>query len=320
MTQPLHLGLLGAMPEEIGSDLSHLKDLSCSDHGDLKIHRGSWGDEVRLSLAWSGWGKVSAARAATRLLASDPSIDLLVFTALRADPSPAPMGCGVGRCRGAARQFPRFTLPALNQDRLQPQPAWFDWAKTALLEAHSAGDLDGSAQQRFDRHGGSLHRRSNPAAMGCGLAVEMPWCSTTWMPEPGLVPALHGASLLKKDQLVDEPDRSRPGSTGLSVCALLPRPGAGVSTHAAECPDLEPAPASAPERTTAAPCRRSACRAGDLDGFAQPSSGLIATGDRFISNPAVLQTLRNALPDLRAVEMEGAAVGRRTSLKAGAAS
>ena len=41
MTQALHLALLGAMPEEIGSDLSHLKDLTCSDHGDLTIHRGS---------------------------------------------------------------------------------------------------------------------------------------------------------------------------------------------------------------------------------------------------------------------------------------
>ena len=83
--------------------------------------------------------------------------------------------------------FPRFTLPALKKDRLQPQPAWFNWAKTALLEAHSAGDLDG---------------------------------------------------------------------------------------------------------------------------FAQPSSGLIATGDRFIGDPAVLQALRDALPELRAVEMEGAAVAQ----------
>ena len=65
MTQPLHIGLLGAMPEEVGSDLSHLTDLSCSDHGDLTIHRGVWGENIRLSLAWSGWGKVSAARAAT---------------------------------------------------------------------------------------------------------------------------------------------------------------------------------------------------------------------------------------------------------------
>ena len=52
MTQPLHLALLGAMPEEIGSDLSHLKDLTCSDHGDLTIHRGSWGDAF--ASAWPG--------------------------------------------------------------------------------------------------------------------------------------------------------------------------------------------------------------------------------------------------------------------------
>ena len=194
MTQPLHLGLLGAMPEEIGSDLSHLKDLSCSDHGDLRIHRGSWGDTVRLSLAWSGWGKVSAARAATRLLASDPSIDLLVFTGVAGAADPALQQWDVVLADAVVQHdmdarplFPRFTLPALNQDRLQPQPAWFDWAKTALLEAHSAGDLEG---------------------------------------------------------------------------------------------------------------------------FARPSSGLIATGDRFIGDPAVLQALRDALPDLRAVEMEGAAVAQ----------
>ena len=43
---------------------------------------------------------------------------------------------------------------------------------------------------------------------------------------------------------------------------------------------------------------------------AGPSSGLIATGDRFIGDPAVLQKLRDALPDLQAVEMEGAAVAQ----------
>ena len=194
MTQPLHIGLLGAMPEEIGSDLSHLTDLSCSDHGDLKIHRGAWSDKVDLSLAWSGWGKVSAARAATRLLASDPSIDLLLFTGVAGAADPALRQWDVVLADAVVQHdmdarplFPRFTLPALNQDRLQPQPAWFNWAKAALLEAHGAGDLEG---------------------------------------------------------------------------------------------------------------------------FACPISGLIATGDRFIGDPTVLQSLRDALPDLRAVEMEGAAVAQ----------
>ena len=194
MTQPLHIALLGAMPEEIGSDLSHLKDLSCSEHGDLKIHRGSWGDNVRLSLAWSGWGKVSAARAATRLLASDPSIDLLLFTGVAGAADPALRQWDVVLADAVVQHdmdarplFPRFTLPALNQDQLRPQPAWFHWAETALQEAHGASELDG---------------------------------------------------------------------------------------------------------------------------FARPRSGLIATGDRFIGDPVVLQTLRDALPNLLAVEMEGAAVAQ----------
>ena len=194
MTQPLHVGLLGAMPEEIGSDKSHLEDLSCSEHGDLRIHRGFWGDKVRLSLAWSGWGKVSAARAATRLLASEPRIDLLVFTGVAGAADPGLRQWDVVLADAVVQHdmdarplFPQFTLPALNQSQLQPQPAWFDWAKIALQAAYDAGDLDG---------------------------------------------------------------------------------------------------------------------------FARPCSGLIATGDRFIGDRAVLQTLRDALPGLRAVEMEGAAVAQ----------
>ena len=150
MSRQLHIGLLGAMPEEIGSDLSHLQDLSCSTHGDLTLHKGSLSDTIRLTLAWSGWGKVSAARAATRLLASDPSIDLLVFTGSQAQRiEPASVGCAVGRS-GAARHGCPAPIPlhaaSLNRDRLQPHQAWFDWAKTALLEAHNAGTLDGFAR------------------------------------------------------------------------------------------------------------------------------------------------------------------------------
>ena len=42
MTRPLHIGLLGAMPEEIGSDLSHLRQRSSTQHGDLTLHQGLW--------------------------------------------------------------------------------------------------------------------------------------------------------------------------------------------------------------------------------------------------------------------------------------
>lgn len=39
-------------------------------------------------------------------------------------------------------------------------------------------------------------------------------------------------------------------------------------------------------------------------------TGLIASGDRFVSDPAFLESLKTALPDLRCVEMEGGAVAQ----------
>ena len=45
-------------------------------------------------------------------------------------------------------------------------------------------------------------------------------------------------------------------------------------------------------------------------GSPKVGSGLIATGDRFVADPAFLRELRQALPDLRCLEMEGAAVAQ----------
>ena len=50
--------------------------------------------------------------------------------------------------------------------------------------------------------------------------------------------------------------------------------------------------------------------AGELKGFGAVRPGLIATGDQFIGDAAVLQELKAALPDLQAVEMEGGAVAQ----------
>ena len=156
MTRPLHIGLLGAMPEEVGSDLRHLHHRSSSQHGDLTLHQGIWDERVRVSLAWSGWGKVCAARAATRLLAAAPDLDLLVFTGVAgaADPERCQWGVLLANAvvqhdMDASPLFPRFTLPPLNRDRLEPDPGWFHWAHGALQEAAANGELDGF---------GSLHR------------------------------------------------------------------------------------------------------------------------------------------------------------------
>ena len=194
MARALHIGVLGAMPEEIGSDLSHLQQLRSEQHGDLTIHHGTWGEGIRLSLAWSGWGKVSAARAATRLISSVPDIDLLLFTGVAGAADSALKQWDVVLADSVVQHdmdsrplFPRFTLPALNRAQLNPESSWLTWASRALAQA---------------------------------------------------------------------------------------------------------------------------AQAGELDEFGSPSTGLIATGDRFIGDSAVLDTLREALPGLKAVEMEGAAVAQ----------
>ena len=86
---PMHIGLLCAMPEEIGSTIGNLQNTTETFWGDLKITSGEWFDSgasapsVYISAAWSGWGKVSAARAATRILGThfnQRPVDLLLFT------------------------------------------------------------------------------------------------------------------------------------------------------------------------------------------------------------------------------------------------
>ena len=71
----IHIAILSAMPEEVGEFVNKFKLNNTCKFGDLTIYGGNWknssGINVFLSLAWSGWGKVSAARAATRLLSAN---------------------------------------------------------------------------------------------------------------------------------------------------------------------------------------------------------------------------------------------------------
>ena len=81
-----HIGILGAMPEEVNSIIEKLKNVKKVKHGDLNIFSGVWyfteSSYINVSVAWSGWGKVSAARAATRIISSqiiDIPLDLFIF-------------------------------------------------------------------------------------------------------------------------------------------------------------------------------------------------------------------------------------------------
>ena len=65
----MHVGLLAAMPQELGKIKENLVNLKSDKFGDLEIYSGEWKihiiQKIFVSVAWSGWGKISAARAAT---------------------------------------------------------------------------------------------------------------------------------------------------------------------------------------------------------------------------------------------------------------
>ena len=87
--KPLNSAILSAMPEEIGKAEEKLVNKKYHNYGDLTIITGQWisgkanQKKINIYLAWSGWGKVSAARAATRIISEsnkeDP-IDMILFT------------------------------------------------------------------------------------------------------------------------------------------------------------------------------------------------------------------------------------------------
>ena len=88
--KPQHLGILGAMPEEVSLALNNINLLSENKFGDLTIYTGEWvskaypNEKLFISIAWSGWGKVSASRAATRIISLDipniPVVTTIIFT------------------------------------------------------------------------------------------------------------------------------------------------------------------------------------------------------------------------------------------------
>ena len=69
-----NVALLCAMPEELGLTIENLRNVTEINCGDLTIYSGEFNysdkesDPIFISVAWSGWGKVSAARAATRII------------------------------------------------------------------------------------------------------------------------------------------------------------------------------------------------------------------------------------------------------------
>ena len=104
------------MPEEIGSAIDNLENVSLSEYGDLKIYYGKLKksipnyQSVYITLAWSGWGKVSAARAITRILSGVNKVDLILFTGV------------AGAVNKNLSQWDNYTSPAYTEVRRSFRP------------------------------------------------------------------------------------------------------------------------------------------------------------------------------------------------------
>ena len=153
----LHIGILCAMPEEIGSTTENLKNLSEKIYGDLKIFSGElYSDQkenstLLISVAWSGWGKVSAARAATRLISStfqNQLIDLLIFTGVAGGANlsfnqwdiviPNEL---VQHDMDARPLYEKHVIPALKAAKIRSPKNWVKWSTEVLRESISRNEI-----------------------------------------------------------------------------------------------------------------------------------------------------------------------------------
>lgn len=154
----IHIALLSAMPSEIGKTLDYLDNLKVFNYGDLKIHEGYLKKDdlsecnVFISVAWSGWGKVSAARACTRMIShasKTKPIDLILFTGV------------AGAIKSKLKQwdivipekviqhdldarpiFEKYIIPGINIDKLITPNKWHDCIINAVRKAKKEGLLD----------------------------------------------------------------------------------------------------------------------------------------------------------------------------------
>ena len=154
----IHIALISAMPEEIGNTLNHLDNVTSKKFGDLEVYSGQWAEKnnnsepIFVSLAWSGWGKVSAARAATRLLSNSSKenpIDCIFFTGVAGAVDSSLKQWDVVLAdkvvqydMDARPLFKRFHIPALNLDRLSSSEEWKEKTYSAILNAKNDGLLE----------------------------------------------------------------------------------------------------------------------------------------------------------------------------------
>ncbi len=155
-----HIGILCAMPEELGSTLENLQNIKTKTYGDLVIHSGDWSYSnsaskslsIQLSIAWSGWGKVSAARAATRLIShkfNNIKIDAIFFTGVAGAINSKLKQWDIiipyeliQHDMDARPLFKKFEIPALKTIRIKSNKSITNWTLSTLKNSKKDGSLE----------------------------------------------------------------------------------------------------------------------------------------------------------------------------------
>ena len=128
------------MPEEVGVILDNLKSVVSTKFGDLELFSGTYcldnSKEVIITTAWSGWGKVSAARATTRLLSSKFNsipVEIAIFTGVagavdkRLKQWDVIISNSIMQHDMDARPiFEKYVIPAINKKKIIPDITLID--------------------------------------------------------------------------------------------------------------------------------------------------------------------------------------------------
>jgi len=151
----INIGLLSAMPEEIGNTIDNLENVTLDQYGDLKIYYGKLKKKVKnyesvfITLAWSGWGKVSAARAITRILAGRYRIDLIIFTGVAGAASKTLTQWDIVIANEVIQHdmdarpiFEKFVLPPLKKSKLKSNHFLQNWIFNSLTKNVKNGNLN----------------------------------------------------------------------------------------------------------------------------------------------------------------------------------
>ena len=143
------IGLLSAMPEELGHTIDKLDNVIKKSYGNLEIFLGnlplskSENINIKIITAWSGWGKVNSTYAATRLVCEaekqNLKLDCIIFTGVAGAASSELQQWDVVIAESLFQHdmdarpiFEKYVIPGLNLAELKMNSKLHNWAIQSL--------------------------------------------------------------------------------------------------------------------------------------------------------------------------------------------